>query len=123
MRRLVDSPEEMQRGPGHSISIYPGIEHRFVIVFRGEGLRDDLTDADPQKGGLSAKGTEGLSPEAQKTSVIVNEFIKKATEVLKPFHPANTILLRGFSKVPDIPSMEDDSALRLPLRPIRCIGD
>jgi 2,3-bisphosphoglycerate-independent phosphoglycerate mutase len=104
--------KEIKEIQGVQISIYPGIEHRFVIVFRREGLRDDLTDADPQKDGLSAKGTEGLSPEAQKTSTIVNEYIKKATEVLKPFHPANTILLRGFSKVPDIPSMEERFKLR-----------
>ncbi|HSB07086.1 MAG TPA: 2,3-bisphosphoglycerate-independent phosphoglycerate mutase [Thermodesulfobacteriota bacterium] len=97
---------------GVQISVYPGIEHRFVIVFRGEGLRDDLTDADPQKDGLKAKGTECLSSEAQRTSAIVNEYIKKATEALTPFHPANTILLRGFSKVPDIPSMGERFKLR-----------
>lgn len=104
--------KEIKGVQGVQISIYPGIEHRFVIVFRGEGLRDDLTDADPQKDGLKAKETEGLSSEAEKTSAIVNEYIKKATEVLKPFRPANTILLRGFSKVPDIPSMTERFKLR-----------
>jgi 2,3-bisphosphoglycerate-independent phosphoglycerate mutase len=94
------------------ISIYPGKEHRFVILFRGEGLRDDLTDADPQKNGQRAKGTEGLSPEAQRTAQIVNDFLGRAREVLKPCHPANTILLRGFSKIPDIPTMDDRFKLR-----------
>lgn len=99
--------KEIKEVQGVSISIYPGKEHRFVIVFRGEGLQDDLTDADPQKDGLPAKGTEGLSPEAGKTAGIVNEYIQKATEVLKGHHPANTILLRGFSKVPDVPTMAE----------------
>ena len=54
---------------------------------------------------LKAKETEGLSPEAERTAEIVNSYLKKATEALKPFHPANTILLRGFSKIPDIPTM------------------
>jgi 2,3-bisphosphoglycerate-independent phosphoglycerate mutase len=94
------------------ISIHPGKEHRFVIVFHGEELRDDLTDADPQKDGLKAKGPEGLSPEARRTAEIVNNYLRKATEVLKPFHPANTILLRGFSKIPDIPTMSDRFKLR-----------
>jgi 2,3-bisphosphoglycerate-independent phosphoglycerate mutase len=94
------------------IFIHPGKEHRFVIVFRGEGLRDNLTDADPQKDGLEAERTEGLSPEARRTAEIVNDYLKRATEALQPFHPANTILLRGFSKVPDIPTMPDRYKLR-----------
>jgi 2,3-bisphosphoglycerate-independent phosphoglycerate mutase len=105
--------KEIKEVDGIRISIYPGKEHRFVAVFQGKQLRDDLADADPQKDGKKAKGTEGLSPEAQTTAAIVNDYLKRATEVLKPFHPANTILLRGFSKIPDIPTMSD----RLKLRP------
>lgn len=86
------------------ISIYPGKEHRFVIIFSGDGLRDELTDADPQKDGFEAKSTKHLIPEAKRTADIVNLFLKKATEVLQSYHPANTVLLRGFSKVPNIPS-------------------
>jgi len=71
-----------------------------------------LTDADPQKDGLKAKGTEGLSQEARRTAEIVNLYLKKANQILKPFHPANTILLRGFSKIPHIPTMSDRFKLR-----------
>jgi len=103
---------EIKEVEGVRISIYPGMEHRFVLVFQGEGLRDDLTDADPQKDGLQAKGTEGLSQEARRTAEVVNLYLKKANEVLRPFHPANTILLRGFSKIPHIPTMSDRFKLR-----------
>jgi len=103
---------EIKEIEGVRISIYPGREHRFVLVFRGEGLRDDLTDADPQKDGLKAKGTEGLSQEARRTAELVNLYLKKVNEVLRPFHPANTILLRGFSKIPHIPTMSDRFKLR-----------
>lgn len=96
---------EIREIDGIRVSIYPGKEHRFVIVFQGEGLKDNLTDADPQKDGKKAKGTESLTAEAQRTAEIVNAYLKKATEALKLFHPANTILLRGFSKIPNIPSM------------------
>jgi len=106
---LQNKIEEVE---GVRISICPGKEHRFVIVFQGEELRDNLTDADPQKDGQKAKGTENLTPEARRTAEIVNLFLKKANEVLKPFHPANTILLRGFSKIPDIPAMSDRFKLR-----------
>jgi 2,3-bisphosphoglycerate-independent phosphoglycerate mutase len=104
--------KEIEEVDGIRISIYPGKEHRFVVVFQGKQLRDDLTDADPQKDGKKANGTEGLSPEAQTTAAIVNDYLKRATEVLKPFYPANTILLRGFSKIPDIPAMSDRFKLR-----------
>jgi len=103
---------EIKEVEGVRISIYPGKEHRFVILFQGKELRGDLADADPQKDGLKAKGTVGLSPEARRTAGIVNLYLKKATEVLRPFHPANTILLRGFSKIPDIPTMFDRFKLR-----------
>ena len=103
---------EIKEVEGVRISVYPGKEHRFVLVFRGEGLRDDLTDADPQKDGLQARGTEALSDEARRTAEVVNLYLKKANEVLRPFHPANTILLRGFSKVPNIPTMLDRFKLR-----------
>jgi 2,3-bisphosphoglycerate-independent phosphoglycerate mutase len=103
---------EIREVDGVQITVYPGKEHRFVILFRGKELKDDLTDADPQKDGLKAKGTEGLTPEAKKTAEVVNHYLSKATVVLKPFHPANTLLLRGFSKIPDIPTMADRFKLR-----------
>jgi 2,3-bisphosphoglycerate-independent phosphoglycerate mutase len=103
---------EIKEMEGVRISIHPGREHRFVLIFQGEGLRDDLTDADPQKDGLKAKGAEPLSPEAQRTADMVNGYLRKAVNVLKPFHPANTILLRGFSKIPHIPTMFDRFKLR-----------
>jgi len=103
---------EIKEVEGVRISVYPGKEHRFVVVFRGEGLRDDLTDADPQKDGLKAKGTEGLSEEARRTAEIINLYLKKANEVLKSFHPANAILLRGFSKVPIISTLSERFKLR-----------
>lgn len=97
---------------GIKVAIYPGREHRFVIVFQGEGLKDDLTDADPQKDGKRVKETEHLTDEAQRTAEIVNEYLRRATEVLKPFHTANAVLLRGFSKIPDIPSMSERFKLK-----------
>ncbi len=96
---------EIREFDGTCISIHPGKEHRFVIVFQGEGLMDGLTDADPQKDGKEAKGTESLTVEAQRTAEMVNAYLKRATQALKPFYPANAILLRGFSKIPYIPSM------------------
>jgi len=103
---------EIKEIEGVRVSIYPGKEHRFVIVFQGEGLRDELTDADPQKDGMTVKWSEPLSSEARGTAEMVNHYLKMAAEILRPFFPANSILLRGFSKVPDIPSMSERFKLR-----------
>lgn len=104
--------EQIREIDGIQVFVYPGKEHRFVIMFRGEGLAQELTDGDPQKDGLPAKKVEALSETAQKTADMVKRYIERAMEILRPLHPANTILLRGFSKIPDIPTLSDRFKLR-----------
>lgn len=89
------------------IIIRPGKEHRFVVVFRGDGLDDALSDADPQVVGKKLKYTEPLRPEAGIAAKIINEFIDKAIEALKEHSPANAVLLRGFAKHPGLPTMKE----------------
>jgi len=89
------------------ITLYPGKEHRFVVKFRGEGLSDSLSDADPQKENMPRVPTKPLSPEAKRTAQIVNTFLDEVTAILKGSPKVNTILLRGFSKHPLLPTMEE----------------
>jgi 2,3-bisphosphoglycerate-independent phosphoglycerate mutase len=100
---LIENIKEID---GIKISIEPGKEHRFVVVFEGEGLNEPVSDADPQKEGLSFKYAEALKPEAKFSAEIINKFLKKVMEVLKSESPANGALLRGAAKVPDIPSLQ-----------------
>lgn len=99
--------EKIKKVDDVEIIVKPGKEHRFVIVFRGEGLQDGLSDTDPQKEGLKAKKVEPATDGAKKAANIINKFMEKANEVLKSHHPANTLLLRGIAKVPNIPSMNE----------------
>ncbi len=92
---------------GAAVSVYPGKEHRFVVRFSGEGLSDSLTDADPQKEGLPPAPAQPLSEEAGKTAHIVNLFIAEVTGHLKENLRATTILLRGFSRFPSIPTLAE----------------
>ncbi len=87
------------------IVIKPSKEHRFVVLFRGEGLSDRISDTDPQKDGHPPKEPKSLHTEAKKTEKIVTEFTKRSAELLKSHHPSNFVLLRGFAKYPDIPYM------------------
>jgi len=43
---------------------------------------------------------------------LVGQFLNQASEILADHHPANMILLRGFSKKPNWPSMEDVFGLK-----------
>ncbi len=89
------------------VIIKPGKEHRFVVVFRGEGLEDGITDADPQLDGKKIKYAESLRAESEKSVHIINKFIVRCLEVLKEEHPANAILLRGIAKHPNLPSLQE----------------
>ncbi len=92
---------------GAEVSVTPVKEHRFVLTLRGKGLSPELADSDPQQVGLAAKKIEALSPGAQRTAEIANEFVSRARRRLKDESVANMMLLRGFSRLPDIPSMPD----------------
>jgi len=92
---------------GVEVYVIPGREHRFALILRGEGLRGDVGDTDPQKVGERPKEASANSPEARRTAHIINRFIQEAREVLKDHRVANMILLRGFSEYPKIPSMTE----------------
>ncbi|MBU0479173.1 2,3-bisphosphoglycerate-independent phosphoglycerate mutase [bacterium] len=89
------------------IFVKPVKEHRAVVIFRGSGLSDKLSDSDPQKTGVRTKEVVALADGAKTTAVLVNEFIHKAQSILADKHPANTILLRGFARKPELPQMKD----------------
>jgi 2,3-bisphosphoglycerate-independent phosphoglycerate mutase len=89
------------------VKVYPGKEHRFVVVFSGDGLNDKLKDADPQETGKSEVWVESLDNESKKAKDVANEFIKRVQEILKDDSPANTCLLRGMAKAPRIMKFDE----------------
>jgi len=92
---------------GVEISVLPVKEHRFVLILRGKGLSPELGDSDPQQIGLSPKKIEALSPQAERSAEIANEFVSRAASLLQGKTPANMVLLRGFSGRPHIPSVSE----------------
>jgi 2,3-bisphosphoglycerate-independent phosphoglycerate mutase len=103
-QKLNDSLKEVD---GTQVSFFPGKEHRFVVKFTGADLSDSLSDADPQKENQPRVPANALSPEAEKTAQVVNNFIDRVTEILKDSPKANTVLLRGFSGCPTLPTMSE----------------
>jgi 2,3-bisphosphoglycerate-independent phosphoglycerate mutase len=87
--------------------VRPVKEHRLVVVFRGNGLSENIGDSDPQQIGLAAKTVIALNPQANRMAIVANQFISKAKEILAKHYPANMILLRGFSQRPLFPTMNE----------------
>lgn len=99
--------EKIKEIDGVKVTIKPGKEHRFVVIFRGEDLDDGLTDCDPQKEGKPIPPAKALTPASERSQRIVNSFLVKLQQILKDEPKANAALLRGFAKMPPIPSMEE----------------
>lgn len=87
---------------GARVIIKPGKSHRFAVIFRGAGLSDKLTDADPHKDNKPLTFTVAKSTDAELAARVVNSFIEKVMDLLKDEPVANAALLRGFSQMPDI---------------------
>jgi 2,3-bisphosphoglycerate-independent phosphoglycerate mutase len=92
---------------GVELFVWPVKEHRFMLVLRRKGLSANVDDTDPQRLGVAPSPAMATSSEAEGTAKLVNNFIDKARKILSTRHPANMILLRGFSKLPDIPKMNE----------------
>jgi len=99
--------QEIEEIEGVRVEVRHGKEHRFVLRFMEEGLDGRIEDTDPQREGNPPNPPTPLDPEAEHTAHIIKLFVERANGVLKDHHPANTVLLRGISQIPVIPSMAD----------------
>jgi 2,3-bisphosphoglycerate-independent phosphoglycerate mutase len=98
--------------PGVELIIEPVREHRFVMVLRGEGLEDALSQTDPEREDVEPLPVHATSKGAKATADLANQFVKQAREVLADQPQANGLLLRGFAKHPDLPSMPEVTQMR-----------
>ncbi|UCE73376.1 MAG: 2,3-bisphosphoglycerate-independent phosphoglycerate mutase [Methanomassiliicoccales archaeon] len=103
---------------GVEIFFKEGTEHRAALVLRGEGLSPEIDNTDPHRSGCCPLKAKPLSPAAEKTAAIVEEFSRKSYEILKDHPqnkrressgklPANYILLRGAGVAPHLTSLEE----------------
>src|SRR5947208_10571866 len=91
--------------PGVEVFVEPVREHRFVVVFRGDGLGDAVNDTDPQQTGHKPLEAKGADPASEKTARAVNQFVAEAARVLTDEAPTNMVTLRGFGRYPKIVPM------------------
>jgi 2,3-bisphosphoglycerate-independent phosphoglycerate mutase len=98
--------------PGLEVFVEPVREHRFVVVFRGDGLGDAVNDTDPQLTGHVPLVAKGEDPQSQKTAQAVHEFVAQAGRLLKDDAPTNMVTLRGFARYPKIETFEQVYGLK-----------
>jgi len=94
-------------GGGVEVLVETVKEHRAVLVLRGEGLRGEIEDTDPEREGVPPLEPKASVPEAEGTAALVRQFMVQARKLLGDEPKANMVLLRGFAKHTLYPSMKD----------------
>ncbi len=103
---------EMGEVEGCELILHSGLEHRFVVMLRGEGLSDRLTETDPQATGVPPLECRPLAPEAERAAKCANTFVSRLNEILAGEKPANTCLLRGPAMHPKLKPFGERFGLR-----------
>jgi 2,3-bisphosphoglycerate-independent phosphoglycerate mutase len=95
------------------ILLQSGKGHRFAGILRPKGnivLSDQITENDPHKEGNKPHPISAINKSdepAIKTAKVIEKFISELRNILSSEEKANYVLLRGFSKYPNIPSMQE----------------
>ncbi len=90
--------------PGVELIVEPVKEHRFVVVFRGEGLGGNVEDTDPQATGVPPLEPAARDEASRKTAEIARQFEAGARKLLADQNSANGLTMRGFAGRPELPS-------------------
>ena len=89
------------------VLVRPVKEHRFIVVFRGEGLTPAISESDPQQIGVIPELITALNPKASRMASIARQYVDKARAILTEHSPANMLLLRGISQRLQLPTMNE----------------
>ncbi|BBA32704.1 phosphoglycerate mutase [Methylocaldum marinum] len=90
---------------GVELFVEPVKEHRFLLVLRGAGLDPALSDTDPHEIGMPPQPPRGRDESSRRTARLIAAFVEGARKALANERPANMVLLRGFDRLPRLPSM------------------
>lgn len=97
---------------GLELFVEPVRDYRFVLVLRAPGLEGHVDDTDPQKTGAKPLAPKARNAASQRAADAAAEFIRRGCEILRNDHPANMFTLRGISRRPPIPTMQEVYGLK-----------
>ncbi|MDO9528152.1 MAG: 2,3-bisphosphoglycerate-independent phosphoglycerate mutase [Syntrophales bacterium] len=106
-RRLCLKLQEGIKLKSHGVFFETVREHRALIALRGDNLREEIKETDPQKVGMPPLLPEAMVPEAKKTAAVIAELTEKAKDILSDEEKANMILLRGYAKYRRYPGLNE----------------
>ncbi|MBN2474138.1 MAG: 2,3-bisphosphoglycerate-independent phosphoglycerate mutase [Pirellulales bacterium] len=98
--------------PGVEVFVEPVKEHRFVVVFRGQGLGGNVADTDPQRTGVPPLDPVPADEPSRRTAEVAGKFVAAARRLLADQPKANGLTMRGFSVKPHIPTYEEVYGVR-----------
>ncbi len=116
-RRITEKiSKEIGKIDDVEVKIAPGMEHRVALLFRfpeplPEGS-DKVKDTDPQRTGVEPLDPVPETPEAEKVARVAKELVGRVAKIIKDEPRANYMLLRGFSKKPELESFEEKFGLK-----------
>ena len=97
-----------------SITVFmqPVQDYRFLVVMRGDGLSGNIEGTDPQRTGVAPLKCVAADTASQRASDLFNEWIAKASAIIKNDLPANGMTVRGFSTDPGLPKYQEVYGLK-----------
>ncbi len=101
----------------------PGTEHRGALIIKGKNLFSDISNNDTHETGKAPEKVKAISKNAVFTADILNQYLKKANEILekhpenkkrikKGLKPANYLLFRGAGKLKTVISFKEKYGLK-----------
>lgn len=112
-RKIVEKAREGISPPeGIQIFLEHEKEHRAVLILRGEGLRAELSDTDPQETGVPPNPVEALNPESKKSAGLMQDILDQIREILKDEEEVTGVLARGFAAYQGYPGFSERYGLK-----------
>lgn len=88
-------------------------EHRFLLVLRmDEPSEASIGDTDPGRVGAPPAPVVAETEDSEPAARVIRAWLEMAPEALIGHDPANMVLLRGFSRLPDWPRFPDVYGLK-----------
>jgi 2,3-bisphosphoglycerate-independent phosphoglycerate mutase len=109
---VVRTLQDGVRIDGVEVLLVPEAQHRVLVVFRGDGLDPHVAETDPQAVGGPPRVPVALTPAAERTAQVVQDFLDQAGTLLAGHPKAHTVLLRGFDSHRELSSLQQRHGLR-----------
>jgi 2,3-bisphosphoglycerate-independent phosphoglycerate mutase len=112
-RRVVEKARNSIVAPdGIEVFLEHEKEHRAVLILRGQDLKADLSDTDPQDVGVPPLPVVALDPGSERSAELMQGILDQIRVILQDEPVVTGVLARGFAAYEGFPSFEDRYGLK-----------